>query len=49
MMAALQDASMKVCIGHAGILSAVGFACGASFHLETQRESAISLHTLEHE
>ena len=30
MMAALQEASMKVCIGHAGMLSAVGFACGAS-------------------
>ena len=31
MMVALQEASMKVCIGYAGMLSAVGFACGASF------------------
>ena len=31
MMAALQEASMKDCIGHASMLSAAEFACGASF------------------
>ena len=48
-MAALQEASVKVCISHAGMLSAVGFACGASFLnlsiWKRDRESAILLHT----
>lgn len=31
MIATLQKASMKDCVGHAGMLSAAGFVCGTSF------------------